>query len=303
MISTATAAGHAIGACTACGTAIGLEEHQLDQRLHSGGIFTQCPACDARVELRWVYGEASEVPCDGRCMGAVGPVCLCSCGGRNHGRWWLRVELVPSWLAQAAAAQAKRQARHSELTAARAAAAEGKRIARAERIAIWQADQLEAHPELARLGEPLDPQCSAFERDMREGWAAGTLTERQTAATVRMWERDAQRAAQRAAWAEQEAAARAAGVSVPDGRGTYTVTIVATRSGEGAWGTWYRMCVRHADGWRAWGTIPRGLEGDLESMRGREIALTATFAPELADFLAGTFKRPVARSLALTVEL
>jgi len=38
-------------------------------------------------------------------------------------------------------------------------------------------------------------------------------------------------------------------------------------------------------------------------MRGREIALTATFAPELADFLAGTFKRPVARSLALTVEL
>lgn len=23
--------------------------------------------------------------CDGRCMGAVGPICSCSCGGENHG--------------------------------------------------------------------------------------------------------------------------------------------------------------------------------------------------------------------------
>lgn len=27
-----------------------------------------------------------EKACDGRCMGAVGPACDCSCGGENHGR-------------------------------------------------------------------------------------------------------------------------------------------------------------------------------------------------------------------------
>ncbi len=33
-----------------------------------------------------IYGRfVSEIICDGRCMGAVGHSCDCSCGGMNHG--------------------------------------------------------------------------------------------------------------------------------------------------------------------------------------------------------------------------
>lgn len=32
-----------------------------------------------------------EVFCDARCMGARGPSCSCSCGGRNHGAGWGRL--------------------------------------------------------------------------------------------------------------------------------------------------------------------------------------------------------------------
>lgn len=45
-----------------------------------------CP--DHRVFLSWTALTATHNPekvCNGRCMGATGPSCDCSCGGENHG--------------------------------------------------------------------------------------------------------------------------------------------------------------------------------------------------------------------------
>jgi len=37
-------------------------------------------------EHRQIEGHyVAEIKCDGRCMGATGHVCDCSCGGKNHG--------------------------------------------------------------------------------------------------------------------------------------------------------------------------------------------------------------------------
>lgn len=43
--------------------------------------------CDPRkLKVNTVRGiYVADKPCDGRCMGAVGPMCSCSCGGKNHG--------------------------------------------------------------------------------------------------------------------------------------------------------------------------------------------------------------------------
>lgn len=43
--------------------------------------------CDPKLlKVNLVKGIfVADKPCDGRCMGATGPVCSCSCGGENHG--------------------------------------------------------------------------------------------------------------------------------------------------------------------------------------------------------------------------
>lgn len=38
-------------------------------------------------EIQGTHSDARE--CDPRCTGAIGPVCVCQCGGANHGGNWL----------------------------------------------------------------------------------------------------------------------------------------------------------------------------------------------------------------------
>lgn len=49
------------------------------------GVSVRC-SCGKNVWLKIVAGVKNETPCDGRCTGARGHVCECSCGGANHGR-------------------------------------------------------------------------------------------------------------------------------------------------------------------------------------------------------------------------
>lgn len=50
----------------------------------------RCPKCEgSRVEGSQVRGQHSSHVCDARCMCATGPLCECSCGGKNHGKMWL----------------------------------------------------------------------------------------------------------------------------------------------------------------------------------------------------------------------
>jgi hypothetical protein len=44
-----------------------------------------CGHAPEKARLRNVKGTTTDRECDSRCMGAVGPSCECSCGGRNHG--------------------------------------------------------------------------------------------------------------------------------------------------------------------------------------------------------------------------
>jgi len=52
----------------------------------------QCSICEGAIESmgkvqrdRLVH-ESHTTPCDHRCTDARGPICMCSCGGRNHGK-------------------------------------------------------------------------------------------------------------------------------------------------------------------------------------------------------------------------
>lgn len=45
-----------------------------------------CPTCSGPATVRPVRGVlVADKTCDGRCMGAFGPSCECSCAGQNHG--------------------------------------------------------------------------------------------------------------------------------------------------------------------------------------------------------------------------
>ena len=66
-----------------------LQVAAVDDRPPTGAL---CGACGGKIEAmgkvhidRLVVGHRSEIPCDGRCTGASGPNCDCSCGGANHG--------------------------------------------------------------------------------------------------------------------------------------------------------------------------------------------------------------------------
>lgn len=52
----------------------------------NGTVLARCSGC-ARVRvLHPVRGTMrDDIPCNAKCVGAFGPSCDCSCGGRNHG--------------------------------------------------------------------------------------------------------------------------------------------------------------------------------------------------------------------------
>lgn len=52
-----------------------------------GNLLARCPNRHKVFRLIQVEGEFNpDVKCDGRCEGARGHVCVCACGGMNHGR-------------------------------------------------------------------------------------------------------------------------------------------------------------------------------------------------------------------------
>lgn len=55
-------------------------------------IHPYCGVCNIPLVGNNVFARLSEVehPCDFRCMYATGSTCVCSCGGPNHGKGWLK---------------------------------------------------------------------------------------------------------------------------------------------------------------------------------------------------------------------
>ena len=114
----------AVGRCPHCGFVVAA---------HSQHAQIACPECKGRIKLAWVVGRTSEgVPCDGTCQYAWGKSCSCSCGGVNHGRGYIRVDYVPTWVRD------RDRAAHAKRASAAADRVAAKRQAAADRIAERQ---------------------------------------------------------------------------------------------------------------------------------------------------------------------
>jgi hypothetical protein len=131
--------------------------------------------------------------------------------------------------------------------------------------------------------------------------------ERQAQYAAEQAEREAARAAALGAKAEREARREAlleAGVTVPEGRATVTGVIVSIKAQE----TYYtysgeitlKMLIETTDGFRLWGTMPRSLEGNYNTVSAEEgdtVTFTATLTASDDDPLFGFFKRPTKASI------
>lgn len=60
---------------------VGTDRHYIGDRRDA-----TCSRCSGLADHQQVKGTlVPSCPCDWRCIGARGPVCECSCGGKNHG--------------------------------------------------------------------------------------------------------------------------------------------------------------------------------------------------------------------------
>lgn len=291
-----TFTGRAVGSCGECGAGIAVDGVTAD-------TVGKCPGCGARVRARLVYGEHSDIPCDGRCMGAVGPSCSCGCAGANHGRYFLNIELVPVFdRDRARAAQDKRRSAHATRRAEREAREARERAAR---VAAMLTDA----PELGDIvGDAYAGTLSRFVADMREALHAGReLSPRQIASCVAIVRRDRERAARAAERRRSDADARARGVRVPTGRLTITGEIVSAKTATDERHSYHgrtdiKITVQSADGWRVYGTLPRSVyppsySADTfaawrDALPGQTVTLTAQVKPSDRDPVFGFYSRP-----------
>ena len=57
--------------------------------VYGGDPLGVCTGCGKMMSFGQLVGTRNDsVPCDGRCTGARGHSCDCSCGGKNHGAGW-----------------------------------------------------------------------------------------------------------------------------------------------------------------------------------------------------------------------
>lgn len=155
------------------------------------------------------------------------------------------------------------------------------RSSRRERIAAL----CEANPGLAEVTyAPVCPWVGGFVADVAGRLQRdGVLSDRQVAAVIAAFQRDAAREEARL---EREAARCSTAVPAPSGRVEVVGAVYATRVTYGAWGRQEKFGVRHADGWRVWCTIPSDLAdvvADVAELRSREVAFTATLVPKVED--------------------
>jgi len=107
-----------VGRCDHCVRPVAVEVS--DSERLSAYRRQPCPQCGRSVRLERLYGVVTEMTCDPRCEGAIGPVCSCACGGANHSKAFVGSdEVTASAIAKYRAAFNKR----SEAAAQRKAAA------------------------------------------------------------------------------------------------------------------------------------------------------------------------------------
>lgn len=92
----------------------------------------------------------------------------------------------------------------------------------------------------------------------------------------------------RAAMLARQEAEKAAAADCPNGRIVIVGEVVSTREEQGPWGFCVKMLVKHATGYKVWGTMPRG----AEFKRGDVVSFKGTVKQSDKDRTFGFFSRP-----------
>lgn len=220
--------------------------------------------CEQTVPLSALHGIFNaQKPCDGRCMGAAGPSCECSCEGANHGRMWASLSdgEIASFAERGARNRARAQARAEAQRSERIAAKVAKRQA-------WD----DANPGLRdALNEYAGSRVSDLSRYAAILDEYGTLSEKMTEAA-------------KAAIARQAAQINE---PVPSGLREVTGVIKAGKVTRGRYGATIKMLI-DCGPYRLWGTLPRALEN---CEIGDRVTFKATLTPS-EDLGFGFFSRP-----------
>lgn len=98
-----------------------------------------------------------------------------------------------------------------------------------------------------------------------------------------------QRIANRAAIAAKREAEKAMAADCPSGRMVIEGVVLSTKTQDSMYGTQFKMLVKHASGFKVWGTIPSG--GNLD-MKGCTVRFMATVEPSKDDRTFGFYSRP-----------
>jgi hypothetical protein len=91
-------------------------------------------------------------------------------------------------------------------------------------------------------------------------------------------------------------AEKAAAADCPKGRIVIEGTVVSTKTQTSQFGTTYKMLVKHASGFKVYGTIPSSISVE----KGDVVTFTATVEPSNDDRTFGFFSRPVKASVKVT---
>jgi hypothetical protein len=92
----------------------------------------------------------------------------------------------------------------------------------------------------------------------------------------------------------KQAIEKAAAKDAPTGKQEVEVEVVSIKVQEGYYGDVTKMLIKHADGWKAWGTRPAG-----NAEIGDTIKLAASFEPSRDDAKFAFFKRPRLRAATI----
>lgn len=286
IIIDSRATAYFLGRCTPCVRPVRTHNTDATGRY----LHVPCPECGEPVTAERLHTADSIAPCDGRCMGAVGPRCECSCEGENHGKSWSALTVdTDEWRESALA-------RYRANVAAREEAARRRRERqRAEKEAAFArwcdenrdvAEYLADPTTYSRPGRP-----NQFLDDMADHLASAEPLTTNQADAVRRCKAAHER--YRAKIAAENAAAK----PVPTGEAiTIQGTIAYTTIDDNPYGPGarYRMLVT-GDGWKVWTTIPatvRNTTWKLSDLHGRAVRFVATVTASRNDPAVGNAKRP-----------
>lgn len=252
-----------IGYCPECAQGFSTDESRIT-----------CTGCSSIISLSLVHGQVSDHGCDPACMYAVGSLCVCSCGGGNHGMGW--ATRSPAWAIERLRVLCQRTAaRRAEKAAERREAQSAAQQAlEAQRQAFES-----THGDLIPLMQGYADENSVLADMLGHFESRGVLSDRQ----VEFAQKIIAHIERRAKWQDEAQALSDAGVRAPEGRVTVEGVVRAIKSYEyeGAYGygtqALVKMLVVTDEGWKAWSTVPRSIDGVEVGDRVRMVAtLTVT---------------------------